>query len=420
MQALDQRLYAWLAEPDERRFERAFSDYFAVAFPALVRHLARLSAWDSVRAEDLAQEALLRFFDRVGRGRRAASGALASALTRLRPLNLGTFHASQARGWIEDVRTFTDTALRFRNEPGRAESHAAIRALVECIPLLQRRGRHLLEAVRLDLRWSIETQATTDMSVDEPSSISHGTPAPIVDEFVEQLVAESVTGSARAAAAAERHPGVKAFCEDVAVVIDSLPHLRVPTNSYLFQIARTIYLDECKKHGRQKRGGTGYRLADDVEVSHPLDSLDEASGCDEYGDDPSPAPATVSAAAFAPAVDPTLEYESEEFFAKFYEYLRGPLDRAAAAYQRASSTGRAASERRRLESVTGKFSRTIAVLSALGEGHTQERIGEKLGISRNQVKYIIELVQEAYAGFLRDPTKSAAASHNAGEQSHAS
>src|SRR5262245_36836656 len=45
MNALDQRLYAWLTEPDEPRFERAFNGYFSVAFPAVVRYLARLSHW---------------------------------------------------------------------------------------------------------------------------------------------------------------------------------------------------------------------------------------------------------------------------------------------------------------------------------------------------------------------------------------
>src|SRR5262249_44148197 len=69
MRSLDHYLYAWLAESDEYRFERSFNDYFAVAFPAIVRYLVRISGWDSARLEDLAQEALLRFFDRVGRGR---------------------------------------------------------------------------------------------------------------------------------------------------------------------------------------------------------------------------------------------------------------------------------------------------------------------------------------------------------------
>src|SRR5262245_54217915 len=60
MRSLDSQLYAWLSEPDDARFESAFADYFKVAFPAVVRYLARVSRWDSLRLEDLAQEALLR------------------------------------------------------------------------------------------------------------------------------------------------------------------------------------------------------------------------------------------------------------------------------------------------------------------------------------------------------------------------
>src|SRR5579864_2045939 len=34
---LDQLLYAWLAEPDEAKFERAFAQYYEVAYTAVVR-----------------------------------------------------------------------------------------------------------------------------------------------------------------------------------------------------------------------------------------------------------------------------------------------------------------------------------------------------------------------------------------------
>src|SRR5580700_1679282 len=74
---LDRQLYAWLVESDERRFTLAFNVYFSVAFPAVVRFLARISRWDSARLEELAQDALLRFFDRVGRDRRLASDTVA-------------------------------------------------------------------------------------------------------------------------------------------------------------------------------------------------------------------------------------------------------------------------------------------------------------------------------------------------------
>src|SRR5271170_7172692 len=53
---LDRQLYAWLVESDERRFTLAFNVYFSVAFPAVVRFLARISRWDSAHLEELAQD----------------------------------------------------------------------------------------------------------------------------------------------------------------------------------------------------------------------------------------------------------------------------------------------------------------------------------------------------------------------------
>jgi DNA-binding NarL/FixJ family response regulator len=49
-----------------------------------------------------------------------------------------------------------------------------------------------------------------------------------------------------------------------------------------------------------------------------------------------------------------------------------------------------------LASVSRKNERLLAVLTLRIEGHTQEAIAEKLNISRNQVKYMVESVQSAY------------------------
>jgi FixJ family two-component response regulator len=98
-------------------------------------------------------------------------------------------------------------------------------------------------------------------------------------------------------------------------------------------------------------------------------------------------------------VDEAQRYEDEQFMERFYDYLREPVDRAMAAYEAARTKASGAAERRRLESLTQKFSRTVAVLSALGEGYTQEQTAQRLGISRNQVKYVVELIQEALARF---------------------
>jgi DNA-directed RNA polymerase specialized sigma24 family protein len=370
MNALDHRLHAWLVEPDERRFELAFNAYFAVAFPAVVRYLARISHWDSLRLEDLAQEALLRFFDRVGRARREASRCVVSALARLRPLRLGPFHERQVQAWVAEVSRFAEQAMGFRTLPGEIESKAAIQELLDRIALLQRQGEQLLRGVQQD-------------------------------------------------------PGAESFGSDVGLVVSSLPTLRVPTNSYLFQIARSIYLDECKKHGRLKRGGVALELRQDGDATaasphpHPLESLDAANDFASGSDDTLlNAQATRSMAPREPAVDPTQDYEREDFFGKFHQYLRAPLERAAEAYRDASATGSAVAERRKLESLTSKFTRTVSVIAAIGEGHTQEQVAEQLGLSRNQVKYILELVQEAYAQFVTKTTGSPPAPPAQREQSH--
>lgn len=113
MTTLDIRLYAWLATSDERRFERAFSAYFSVAFPAVIRHLARLSRWDSAHLEELAQDALLRFFDKVGRDRREASEVVKNTLLRLQPLDLGAFHVRQVNAWTDGISSFSDATMSF-------------------------------------------------------------------------------------------------------------------------------------------------------------------------------------------------------------------------------------------------------------------------------------------------------------------
>jgi DNA-directed RNA polymerase specialized sigma24 family protein len=106
-------------------------------------------------------------------------------------------------------------------------------------------------------------------------------------------------------------------------------------------------------------------------------------------------------------VDPTSQYENEDLFEKFYEYLCRPVDDAIEALHAAERAGRATAERRKVESLTQKFARTMSVLSVMGEGHTQEETAERLGLSRNQVKYILDLVQEAYAHFMTDSASHA-------------
>jgi DNA-directed RNA polymerase specialized sigma24 family protein len=359
---LDRQLYAWLVESDERRFTLAFNVYFSVAFPAVVRFLTRISRWDSARLEELAQDALLRFFDRVGRDRRKASDTVGAALKLISPLNkMGSFHARQVNCWIEDVSAFRAAAMTFTlpqiDHAAEAEWKSQIRSLADKMLEIQRQGWYLLDSTLRELGWSAE------------------------DETAILLVSDGAVD--------QHYPGASLFVKHTLNVVNMMPRLRVPTNGYLFDIATTVYLDECKKRGRLKRGGSVDRV---LELA--TDSKAAFDG-EECFDEAFPTKMSDNAA----VSDPTLQYEYEEYFAKFYEFLHKPVSDAARAYENAPDIRRAEVERQRLKSLAAKFARTTTVLSMLGAGNTQEQTAEHLGISRNQVKYIVEVVQEAYERF---------------------
>jgi DNA-directed RNA polymerase specialized sigma24 family protein len=442
--SLDRRLYAWLGESDDKKFERAFSAYFSVAFPAVVRHLMRLSRWDAAQLEELAQDALLRFFQRAGRGRREASQAVQSALPRVQSLNFGPFHERQVDHWTHEVSSFRDSVMSFRlpeaEAPDDGNWKAAIRVFSDRIPVLTQQGCHILNAVRVELRWLDEPLAEI-MHIDADERIACDLDETINGDvtgrcaaakaFANTIATEVAAGSARARAALADHPGLVEFADGLLTIICVLPQLRVPTNGYLFEIAMTIYLDECKKRGRQKRGGSAIEFSSSLgttpthasESPHPIEMLTldtEASGDDVDFE----AVALITANANSTGglsplgVDPTLQYEHEDLFAKFYEYLGKPVADAAQACANAAGTRRAQAARHKLESLTNKLARTTAVLCFMGEGYTQEQTADQLAISRNQVKYIVELVQEAYARFMASSTRHAALASSLREQSN--
>ena len=368
---LDELLYAWLAEPDDRKFDRAFEKYHTQAFAGLVRYLARCSSSPGLDFEQIAADALLRFFSRVGRERREASDLISNALTQIHPLDLGPFHVREVRCWTAEVRAFRETSMTFEvtQQEERRNWMAEIQALAEKIPPLQRQGGHVLESVR------------------------------------------AAISPARDGAA---HEGATRFVEFTVTIVESLPLLRVPTNGYLFDIAQSLYLDECKSRGRLKRRGP--------DTWHPLTRIDPDDGesSSEYSDQIAAAPMQmVFASDLADAaVDPESDLAGEDFCEKFYAYLRRPLDLAEEAYRIAAGNGPAKAERKRMDSLGGKLDRVIAILTMRIEGHTQEDIAQVLDLSRNQVKYIAELVQEAYEQFSAMCTRSLVRSPAAGANSY--
>jgi DNA-directed RNA polymerase specialized sigma24 family protein len=362
---LDEMLYAWLTESDDRRFDRAFEKYHDEAFAGLVRYLARCSGSLGLDFEQIAADALLRFFSRVGRERREASDLIGNALTQIHPLELGSFHLREVRSWTSDVASFRETSMTFKvtQQEERSGWMAEIQALAEKIPPLQRRGGHVLESVR--------------------------------------------------AAILPAH-GAARFVEFTVSIVESLPLLRIPTNGYLFDMAQSLYLDECKSRGRLKRRGP--------DTWHPLSriNVDDEESANEYSEQAAAAPTQmVFASDLADAtVDPETDIAGEDFCEKFYAYLRRPLDIAEEAYKIAAASGPAKAERKRMDSLGSKLDRVIGVLTMRIEGHTQEDIARVLELSRNQVKYIAELVQEAYEQFSALCTRSAARSSAAGANSY--
>jgi DNA-directed RNA polymerase specialized sigma24 family protein len=413
---LDQMLYAWLAEIDDRKFDQAFQRYYAEASPSLVRYLVRRSSLPDLDCEQIAVDALLKFFCRVGRDRRRAAESVSNALPQIQPLNLGPFHARHVRRWTTDVVFLKDVGMTFTLMPQDGAVRpwkAEIQTHTDGIPPLQRQGLHLLESVR------VEIAALGDLAGGAPENFE-------ADGATEALSAEHVAirafaanmregaeaGAPETSAAESRHPGVVKFVGGAWTVVDVLPALRIPTNGYLFEIAQSLYLDECKARGRKKRGGSGQSTEplNDGDASYALIPfvLDDECSLDE-GESAASGRATV-AFAIRPgefAADPAAELIDEDFCERFYACLRKPLEDAEEAYRRAASTGKGGAERKRLTSISEKYARLVSVLSMRIEGQTQEAIAQSLDISRNQVKYIAEQVQAAYEHFCSAAMRSA-------------
>jgi DNA-directed RNA polymerase specialized sigma24 family protein len=401
MTTLDDQLYRWLCEADDRQFTLAFNSYFLLAYPAVIRHLVRLAPSDPALLEEIAQDSLLKFFERIGRGRRAASAAVADALRQIKPISLGSVHQCQVRAWTTEVDSYRRVTMSFRLPRAGSDEAAtwrdAIRELTLQIPILQQQGWHLIDGICIELQWQ-----------------------EVGDEAAAANLASAIMESAPSAHSAElRLPGTLQFVHCAVTMIHAVPRLRVPTNGYLFEIARSLYLDDYRRRRRHKRGGADSPAHDAVRADsdgepfeHPLESqldhdLDDVSHPD------------VAAAAGWPSrrlranvecasTDPIRTLEDEEYFERFYAYLRAPVDAAESAYEAARARGGSLAERRKWESLVQKFSRTMAVLTAIGEGYTQEQAAERLQLSRNKVKYVIETLQDAY---LRFAAGSAGSSH---------
>jgi len=407
-------LYEWLAQADDRRFDLAFKRYYAETSTQLIRYLARRSSLADLDCEQIAVDALLKFFSRVGRERRQASASVGLALSQIVPLNLGAFHVQQVQRWTREIGSFRHASMNFTAEDGTGNVKSQIQALTDSIAPLQHQGYHLLETARALVtgnapagpRSGCESCAIEEASADE-EAITDEEAISLEYELLRKFalsLRDAAHSSADSIDVESRHPGLVRFVDGAWTVVEVLPLLRVPTSGYLFDIAHSLYLDECKARGRRKRGGSGYATGG-VEASGAAGTPAMATGFSlDDRDWPDDADGNRSAVSFAAAitdfgVDPTGEHIDEDFCERFYAYLRKPLQDAEEAHQQAAARGRAAAERKRLESVARKSERLMAVLAMRIEGRTQQEIAATLELSRNQVKYIVEHVQSAYEQF---------------------
>lgn len=435
MKNLDALLVEWVGESDESRAEGAFRAYYSIAFPSLVRHVQLRTGWDLASSEDVAQEAVLRFFERVGRGRREAAARIRLAAIQLTAPHNADPYSTRIAHWAREVGAAVDCAVGFRPSSD-AHWRTAADALSAQILSLQRMGWRLMDEARAalqgkpDEREASRTDALTRLPAGTEGTESADVNEGAIAEFARKFTQARPLKGAHGLAAQKRRAELGSLLESVLTIVESLPRLRVPSNGYLFEIATSVFLDEIKRRRRKKRGGGAGHAVDaytrQTRGPHPLEALPDefpAPADEGIGLEGCPAcetPVLGAADSTFAATDPMVRYEHEEFFVRFYEYLRSPVARAVRAFQTARSTRRALAEQCRLECVSRKFSRMMTVLSMMGEGYTQEETARRAGLSRNQVKYILESVKEAYARFTSDGSGASRPRVNREGESHVS
>jgi len=406
---LDVLLHAWLSEPDRRRAEQRFTWYFRAAFPQLCRFV-RSFRTDPAVAQDISQQTLIRFFNHVGTERRAADVRLGEALCGLRPLDFGALHVRLVESWRGKVHGFRDAAVRFRipqesqGSQGWRELRDEINARMEP---LERQGRHVLQDVRARLEATLHELS----SVPTPAKGTERTTAPgarapshcLAEEMTEHTVdddtASFVAALLKCAAARGSSEtdgalgcvGAVEFVDRTNTVCESLPALAIPSNGLLYIIAKRQFLDHARRRQPQQLelvAATADEMAGSV-----LDELDVegASVPDSFE--------------LRGQMAPLDTYERadrlERRYQEFLEFLRLPLTRAEGALAEALSRGRAGAQQARVDSLRRKYERLLAVLTALHESPqpSEEEIARRQGLTRNQVKYVIERIRAEFTHF---------------------
>jgi DNA-directed RNA polymerase specialized sigma24 family protein len=285
MKTLDALLYQWVGETDESRMDSAFRAYYSAAFPCLVRHVQNRTGWDRGSAEDIAQEALLRFLDRAGRGRQEAGVLVRTGLMRLSSVQVTVVDSRQVARWASDVGEFADSVINFEVPSGAGMADgdwvASIGALSAQVGSLQRRGWCLLEEARRNILH--ENAGSREPSAMGPLEDAADPQEREIARFARELSWHPAAGTSPDAKAKDRYPGVGRLAEAVLTVIGTLPRLRLPSNGFLFEIATTTLLDEIKRRRRRKRGGLDVRAAEHEASGWRLSGRPIEGSCREGG-----------------------------------------------------------------------------------------------------------------------------------------
>jgi DNA-directed RNA polymerase specialized sigma24 family protein len=407
---LDVLLDAWLSEPDRQRAEQRFTRYFRAAFPQLCRFVRSFRA-DPATAQDISQQALIRFFVYVGTERRSADTRLGEALSGLQPLDFGALHVRLVQSWRGKVHEFRDAAVRFRI-PAVQEGSQGWRELRDEINAqgepLERQGWHFLEDVRarIESRFlPLISHASAATRAEEPSAPdtraqSLGRIGEMTAHTVEAQTAAFVTALLEYTAGRDSREvgdtlgcaGAVEFVARTNTVCESLPVLAIPSNGLLYTIAKRQFLDSARRRRPQQLEFAAATV--DETAESVLDELDLEAG----------SPAVDSFELQVEATTPD-DHEPEDrvesAYRRFLEFLRLPLTRAEGALAEAISSGRARTEQARVDSLRRKYERLLAVLTALHESPqpSEEEIAHRQGLTRNQVKYVIKRIREEFNHF---------------------
>jgi DNA-directed RNA polymerase specialized sigma24 family protein len=413
---LDILLHAWLSETNESKAAQRFSEYFRVAFSEVCRYVRSLRA-DDATAQDISQQALVKLFKQLGTKRREADTRLRGALSALRPLDFGALHIERVHTWREQASNFRAAAVAFRNSQGQR----AREEINSCAAPLCRQGRYLLGEVR----------ARADSALSRligPGSPEHHTPH--VDEaaevqspggeaaslaadaleqdtavFTAKLLRYSVGREIDSVEAAIGCPGAVGFVSRTKAVCEDLPTVAIPSNGLLYTIARRLFLNSLRSKSAGLAmfavavGDVGETpgILTEWDIDHPFDALQPiqemsaATGPEHHSDESDE------------------ERDIESRYRAFLEFLRAPLTSAEAARAAAASPGSARAQQAKVDSLRRKYERLAAVLHALHDSPqpSEEEIAQKHGLSRNQVKYLIERVRDEFNHFFPELTRAA-------------